>query len=71
MLKIYILLIIQKLLILVKYIKDDQLIIAESGIHNSNDVKTMNACGINTFLVGESLMTAKNPKDKFKEIFIS
>ena len=56
---------------LVKYIKDDQLIIAESGIHNSNDVKTMNACGINTFLVGESLMTAKNPKDKFKEIFIS
>ena len=50
---------------------DDQLIIAESGIHNSNDVKTMNACGINTFLVGESLMTAKNPKDKFKEIFIS
>ena len=56
---------------LVKYIKDGQLIIAESGIHTSDDVKTMNACGINTFLVGESLMTAKNPKDKFKEIFIS
>ena len=37
---------------LVKYIKDGQLIIAESGIHNSNDVKTMNACGINTFSWG-------------------
>ena len=27
---------------LVKYIKDDQLIIAESGIHNFEDVKKMN-----------------------------
>ncbi len=54
---------------LVKYIKDDQLIIAESGIHNSEDVKKMNECGINTFLVGESLMTSKDPINKFKEIF--
>ena len=54
---------------LVKYIKDDQLIIAESGIHTYEDVKKMNQCGINTFLVGESLMTAKDPINKFKEIF--
>ena len=54
---------------LVKYIKDDQLIIAESGIHNFEDVKKMNECGINTFLVGESLMTSKDPINKFKEIF--
>ena len=54
---------------LVKYIKDDQLIIAESGIHSSEDVKKMNECGINTFLVGESLMTSKDPINKFKEIF--
>ena len=56
---------------LIKYINNDQLIIAESGIHSSEDVKTMNDCGINTFLVGESLMTAKEPKNKFKEIFIN
>ena len=56
---------------LVKYIKDDQLIIAESGIHAYEDVKKMNQCGINTFLVGESLMTAKDPINKFKEIFKS
>ena len=54
---------------LIKYINNDQLIIAESGIHSSNDVKIMNDCGINAFLVGESLMTAKDPKNKFKEIF--
>ena len=49
--------------------KDDQLIIAESGIHNFENVKKMNECGINTFLVGESFMTSKDPINKFKEIF--
>ena len=46
-----------------------QLIITESGIHTSDDVKKMNDCGINTFLVGESLMTAEDPINKFREIF--
>ena len=55
---------------LVQYINNDQLIITESGIHTSDDVKKMNDCGINTFLVGESLMTSKDPINKFKEIFI-
>jgi indole-3-glycerol phosphate synthase len=54
---------------LIQYIKNDQLVIAESGIHTGNDVKKMNDCGINTFLVGESFMTADNPINKFKEIF--
>ena len=34
-----------------------------------NDVKTMNACGINT--LWRIFDDSKNPKDKFKEIFIS
>ncbi len=55
---------------LVQYINKDQLIITESGIHTSDDVKKMNDCGINTFLVGESLMISKDPINKFKEIFI-
>jgi indole-3-glycerol phosphate synthase len=54
---------------LIQYIKNDQLVIAESGIHTGDDVKKMNDCGINTFLVGESFMTADNPINKFKEIF--
>jgi indole-3-glycerol phosphate synthase len=54
---------------LIQYIKNDQLVIAESGIHTGADVKKMNDCGINTFLVGESFMTADDPINKFKEIF--
>ena len=54
---------------LIQYIKNEQLIITESGIHTRDDVKKMNDCGINTFLVGESLMTAKDPINKFREIF--
>ena len=54
---------------LIQYIKNEQLIITESGIHTCDDVKKMNDCGINTFLVGESLMTAKDPINKFREIF--
>ena len=55
---------------LAQYIKGDQLIISESGIHTCEDVKKMNDCGINTFLVGETFMTSKDPINKFKEIFI-
>ena len=55
---------------LIQYLKNDQLVIAESGIHTSQDVKKMNDCGINTFLVGESFMTTNDPINKFKEIFI-
>lgn len=54
---------------LIQYIKNEQLIITESGIHTRDDIKKMNDCGINTFLVGESLMTAKDPINKFREIF--
>jgi indole-3-glycerol phosphate synthase len=55
---------------LIQYLKNDQLVIAESGIHTSQDVKKMNDCGINTFLVGETFMTTNDPINKFKEIFI-
>ncbi len=54
---------------LAPHIKNDQIIIAESGIHNFNDVERMKKLGVNTFLVGESLMKADDPITKFKEIF--
>ena len=49
----------------------ETLLITESGIHTAEDVKKIQAAGVNTFLVGESLMTAKNPGKKLKELFFS
>ncbi|HRD69656.1 MAG TPA: indole-3-glycerol phosphate synthase TrpC [Legionella sp.] len=43
-----------------KYIPDDKIIITESGINTQDDVSLMQAHGINTFLIGESLMRAEN-----------
>ncbi len=37
-------------------IPDDRIIVAESGIATADDIARLQACGIRTFLVGESLM---------------
>lgn len=42
------------------YIPEDKIIITESGINTKQDIQHMQACGINTFLIGESLMRAKD-----------
>jgi indole-3-glycerol phosphate synthase len=34
----------------------DVLLVAESGIANAEDIRRLQGCGVNTFLVGESLM---------------
>ena len=47
---------IQCTLDLKQYIPADKLVVTESGITHHDDVKRMQANGINTFLVGESLM---------------
>ncbi|KTD30811.1 indole-3-glycerol phosphate synthase [Legionella moravica] len=41
-------------------VPSDKLIISESGINTRNDIKLMQSHGINTFLIGESLMRAQN-----------
>lgn len=43
-----------------KYIPQDRVIITESGISTHKDVALMQSHGINTFLVGESLMREKD-----------
>lgn len=45
-------------------------IIAESGIHTRQDVKKMQDEGINTFLIGESLMRSENIGDKLDELML-
>lgn len=42
------------------YIPNDRITITESGINNHADIRLMQSHGINTFLVGESLMRAKD-----------
>lgn len=43
-----------------QYVPDDKIIITESGINTREDIKLMQTNGINTFLIGESLMRAPN-----------
>ena len=42
--------------------------VAESGIHNKEDVQRMKACGADALLVGSSLMASDNPKKKVGEL---
>ena len=56
---------------LIPMVPSEKLLITESGIRTAEDVKKIQAAGVNTFLVGESLMTATNPGKKLKEIFFS
>ncbi|WP_298627757.1 indole-3-glycerol phosphate synthase TrpC [uncultured Legionella sp.] len=47
-------------------VPEDKIIITESGINTRADIKLMQSHGINTFLIGESLMRAKSIGDALK-----
>lgn len=49
-----------------QFVPDDKIIITESGINTRADIKLMQSHGINTFLIGESLMRSKNIGDALK-----
>ena len=50
-------------------IKDDRIVITESGILNRKDVQKMREHSVNSFLVGETFMRAENPGEKLAELF--
>ena len=52
-------------------IPDDCLLVTESGIHTSEDVKLMQDNDVNSFLVGEAFMRAPDPGQKLKELFFA
>ncbi|MBS9778212.1 MAG: indole-3-glycerol phosphate synthase TrpC [Gammaproteobacteria bacterium] len=54
---------------LVEYLPPDIMVITESGITTRDDVELMNTIGVQTFLVGESLMKSDNPGHKLFELF--
>ena len=54
---------------LLSEIKDDTLVITESGILSSDDVAFMREHDIYSFLVGEAFMRHENPGQALQEIF--
>lgn len=46
---------------LAKLIPSDKIVISESGIHSSENIKMLQTHGINTFLIGEAFMRKDNP----------
>ena len=54
---------------LLKNITADKIIVTESGIFTSNDVKLMQDHHVNTFLIGEAFMRESDPGHSLKTLF--
>jgi indole-3-glycerol phosphate synthase len=50
-------------------IEDKEVLVSESGIHTSEDVKKLAAAGVRSVLVGESLMRSDDIAGKIAELF--
>jgi indole-3-glycerol phosphate synthase len=48
----------------------DRVVAALSGVHTRADVERMAACGVHAVLVGEALMTAKDVREKMRELLV-
>ena len=56
-------------LTLAQKVPGDRMVVTESGIHSSADVKLMRNNGIHSFLVGEAFMRADDPGAELKKLF--
>jgi indole-3-glycerol phosphate synthase len=54
---------------LIKNISPDKIIVTESGIFTSNDVKLMQGHHVNTFLIGEAFIRESDPGHALKTLF--
>ena len=54
-----------------KNLTNDYILIAESGIKSSSDIKKFNSTGIYNFLIGESLLKSKNKEKKIGELLLN
>jgi len=57
--------------ILAKSQNKEKLIVSESGIQTSVDIRFLHECGANAFLVGSSIMKAENIEEKVRELVSS
>ena len=60
---------LQTTLDLLSSIPKEKLVITESGILRSADVKAMRDTGVNAFLIGEAFMRAANPGKALADLF--
>ena len=54
---------------LLPHIPDSCHVVTESGIHSKDDIALMVDQNVNSFLVGETFMTAEDPGARLKELF--
>lgn len=54
---------------LLEQIPDDRIVVTESGIHSSADIKLMRDNNVNAFLVGEAFMRAPEPGEELNKLF--
>lgn len=54
---------------LLDQIPDNRIVITESGIHSSHDVKAMRDKNVHAFLVGEAFMRSEDPGEQLKRFF--
>ena len=54
---------------LIKNISADKIIVTESGIFTSDDVRLMQDHHVNTFLIGEAFMRESDPGHSLKTLF--
>ena len=50
---------------------NDYILIAESGIKTSDDIKKFNSTGIYNFLIGESLLKSNDKEKKIGELLLN
>lgn len=55
---------------LCRSVPENRIVISESGIHTSDDVRLLAEAGISAYLVGESLMKSPDPGTRLSEIFL-
>jgi indole-3-glycerol phosphate synthase len=52
---------------LMPLVPEGRIVVCESGIHSRNDIERLRSCGVNAFLIGESLMSAPDIGARMKE----
>jgi indole-3-glycerol phosphate synthase len=56
---------------LLAQIPEERIVVTESGIHSSSDVKRMRDNQVNAFLVGEAFMRADDPGAELNALFFN